>query len=430
MYIGFPIIGLALVFVVLYFVVTRRRDTSPTVTSTAAGLPCPPERLSRRPRGIDPDLVAELVAVLRGPGVDLEPTALELADARRSCSRHPRPSASWPGCAAPESFRRLRRHERAAGRHLGIRAPRFPHPSERAGSTPRCRPVRRRPHANLAADQNQAPASTRATRPHVQHHVRTRHRLLLMRPRATRTRHPLPATRGSSFGTATARHHHAESESAPPPATPTRSSSRGPEQQEHPNGWSTVFLLCSRARNPGSRASRTRRWHLGDHPRNCQRHDHGQRRDRARSAPRPGLRRSVGVVAQVSDHDTCSDKPIAETDADDPWVTSRRAPSGTYALASTYAQNAGSGAGCAAAPSVVLCGRDECEPAVVASFRRFLLLVLILCWPSLPYRKRAGLSGTSRDRLRQGRNVPYDRPRAGPGRSIAAGLWGAIRGRL
>ena len=32
------------------------------------------------PRGIDPDLVAELVAVLRGPGVDLESTALELAD--------------------------------------------------------------------------------------------------------------------------------------------------------------------------------------------------------------------------------------------------------------------------------------------------------------------------------------------------------------
>jgi hypothetical protein len=33
----------------------------------------------RPPRGIDPDLIAELVAVLRGPGVDLEPTALELA---------------------------------------------------------------------------------------------------------------------------------------------------------------------------------------------------------------------------------------------------------------------------------------------------------------------------------------------------------------
>ena len=32
------------------------------------------------PRGIDPDLVAELVAVLRRPGVDLEPTALELAE--------------------------------------------------------------------------------------------------------------------------------------------------------------------------------------------------------------------------------------------------------------------------------------------------------------------------------------------------------------
>ena len=30
MYIGFPIIGLALVFVLLYFVVTSRRDTSPT----------------------------------------------------------------------------------------------------------------------------------------------------------------------------------------------------------------------------------------------------------------------------------------------------------------------------------------------------------------------------------------------------------------
>ena len=33
-----------------------------------------------RQRGIDPDLVAELVAVLRGPGVDLEATALELAE--------------------------------------------------------------------------------------------------------------------------------------------------------------------------------------------------------------------------------------------------------------------------------------------------------------------------------------------------------------
>ena len=31
-------------------------------------------------RGIAPDLVAELVGVLRGPGVDLEPTARELAD--------------------------------------------------------------------------------------------------------------------------------------------------------------------------------------------------------------------------------------------------------------------------------------------------------------------------------------------------------------
>jgi hypothetical protein len=31
-------------------------------------------------RGIDPDLVAELVGVLRGPDVDLEPTALELAE--------------------------------------------------------------------------------------------------------------------------------------------------------------------------------------------------------------------------------------------------------------------------------------------------------------------------------------------------------------
>ena len=30
MHIGFPIIGLALVFVVLYFVVKSRRDTSPT----------------------------------------------------------------------------------------------------------------------------------------------------------------------------------------------------------------------------------------------------------------------------------------------------------------------------------------------------------------------------------------------------------------
>lgn len=30
MYIGFPIIGLALVFVVLYFLVKSRRDTSPT----------------------------------------------------------------------------------------------------------------------------------------------------------------------------------------------------------------------------------------------------------------------------------------------------------------------------------------------------------------------------------------------------------------
>lgn len=33
-----------------------------------------------RPREIDPDLVAELVAVLRGPGVDLESTALELSE--------------------------------------------------------------------------------------------------------------------------------------------------------------------------------------------------------------------------------------------------------------------------------------------------------------------------------------------------------------
>jgi hypothetical protein len=32
------------------------------------------------PRRLEPDLVAELVAMLRGPGVDLEPTALELTD--------------------------------------------------------------------------------------------------------------------------------------------------------------------------------------------------------------------------------------------------------------------------------------------------------------------------------------------------------------
>jgi hypothetical protein len=30
MYIGFPIIGLALVLVLVYFMVTSRRDTSPT----------------------------------------------------------------------------------------------------------------------------------------------------------------------------------------------------------------------------------------------------------------------------------------------------------------------------------------------------------------------------------------------------------------
>jgi len=30
MYLGFPIIGLALVFVLLYFLVKSRRDTSPT----------------------------------------------------------------------------------------------------------------------------------------------------------------------------------------------------------------------------------------------------------------------------------------------------------------------------------------------------------------------------------------------------------------
>jgi hypothetical protein len=33
-----------------------------------------------RQRGIDPDLAAELVAVLRRPGVDLEPTALDIVD--------------------------------------------------------------------------------------------------------------------------------------------------------------------------------------------------------------------------------------------------------------------------------------------------------------------------------------------------------------
>jgi hypothetical protein len=33
-----------------------------------------------RPRGVDPDLVAQLVGVPRGPGVDLEPTARKLAE--------------------------------------------------------------------------------------------------------------------------------------------------------------------------------------------------------------------------------------------------------------------------------------------------------------------------------------------------------------
>jgi hypothetical protein len=80
MYIGFPIIGLALVFVLLYFVVTSRRDTSPTRREAASGSALFSGAARPRPRGIDPDLIAELVALLRGPGVDLEPTALELAE--------------------------------------------------------------------------------------------------------------------------------------------------------------------------------------------------------------------------------------------------------------------------------------------------------------------------------------------------------------
>ena len=35
--------------------------------------------------------------------------------------------------------------------------------------------------------------------------------------------------------------------------------------------------------------------------------------DRARSAPHPSLKRSVGLVAQVGDHDACSDTPILVT---------------------------------------------------------------------------------------------------------------------
>jgi hypothetical protein len=56
--------------------VTRRRRA----VSTASGLLLSSRAALAPTRGIDPDLVAELVAVLRGPGVDLEPTALELAD--------------------------------------------------------------------------------------------------------------------------------------------------------------------------------------------------------------------------------------------------------------------------------------------------------------------------------------------------------------
>src|SRR5437899_6785587 len=44
------------------------------MSSLSSGGDLPPTR------GIAPDLVAELVVMLRGPGVDLEPPALELAD--------------------------------------------------------------------------------------------------------------------------------------------------------------------------------------------------------------------------------------------------------------------------------------------------------------------------------------------------------------
>jgi hypothetical protein len=80
MYLGFPIIGLALVFVLLYFAVNSRRDTSPTRRQYGSRSSLSSGAALSGPRRIDPDLIAELVAVLRGPGVDLEPTALELAD--------------------------------------------------------------------------------------------------------------------------------------------------------------------------------------------------------------------------------------------------------------------------------------------------------------------------------------------------------------
>jgi hypothetical protein len=98
----------------------------------------------------------------------------------------------------------------------------------------------------------------------------------------------------------------------------------GGRKEAHPEGWPTILLLCSWARNPGRRARRTRRWHLGDHPRNRRRHDHGQRRDRARSALRPGLRRSVGLVAQVGDHGACTGTRSSKRRH--PWLNSLRPP--------------------------------------------------------------------------------------------------------
>jgi hypothetical protein len=80
MYLGFPIIGLALVLVLLYFVVNSRRDKSPTRRQYGSRSSLSSGAALSGPRGIDPDLVAELAAVLRGPGVDLESTALALAD--------------------------------------------------------------------------------------------------------------------------------------------------------------------------------------------------------------------------------------------------------------------------------------------------------------------------------------------------------------
>ena len=169
--------------------------------------------------GRDPALVAELVGVLRGPGVDLEPAALELAeDGDRARVILDRVRAGLVERLRNRSDDFAATSALQAVTSASARLASHTHPSEQdrlvdAGLSGVDR-MRIWLRTRIGRQHPSADAAVRAApRP-------KRLRLPFVRSGATRTLHPLPGTRVPSFGAPTARQHRAESESAQPQTTP------------------------------------------------------------------------------------------------------------------------------------------------------------------------------------------------------------------